>query len=184
MDATSLLQSARQSVRAVWRRCKPPLTAGFESSIPPVGSRPNWWTLTLWATLQIVSIAVLVRVVREHVKPMFKISPGAALPAPTSTTRYGLTEEQRRAIFQELAINERAERRRAIEQNTWAGHAWSRDDDLGYVQRTRVRELAVQHNLSASQVYLVLEEGIRSHWLGPDAQALPATCAPISLRHE
>lgn len=185
MDAlSSLLQTSRQLLRIVWQRSQPVVKTIVESSVPVPAKKPTWTSFTLLAAVHIVSIAVLVRVVKQHVGPMFKVTPGAPIPAPTATTRYGLTEVQRRAIFQELVTNERNERRRAIEQNTWSGHAWSRDDDLGYVQRTRVRELALQYSVSASQVYLVLEEGIRAHWLGPDGQPLPATSAPISLRHE
>jgi hypothetical protein len=170
----------RPSAVALWSA----LRQACEKNLAPVDRRPTATSFILSVILQLVSIAILVRVVREHVGPMFRAAPGPAIAAPTTTTRYGLTEEQRRAIFHELYINERAERRRAIEQNTWLGHAWSRDDDLGYVQRTRVRELASQYNVSASQVYLVLEEAIREHWVGPDGQSLPATSAPISLRHE
>ena len=41
----------------------------------------------------------------------------------------------------------------AIAQNTWNGHAWSREDDRGHFERVEVRRLATKHKLSISQVY-------------------------------
>jgi hypothetical protein len=106
------------------------------------------------------------------------------IPLPTATTRFGLTEEQRRAIFHELAAAEQAERARAIAQNTWGGHAWSREDDLGYVLRDRARALATRYGVSLTHVYLVFDEGVRNRWPGPDGQPLAATVTPLSLRTE
>ena len=37
---------------------------------------------------------------------------------------------------------ENAERKRAIEQNTWKGHLWSREDDRGHYERVQLRALA------------------------------------------
>jgi hypothetical protein len=69
-------------------------------------------------------------------------------------------------------------------QNSWGGHAWSREDDLGYVLRQRAREAGQRYGLSITHAYLVFDEGIRQRWPGPDGQPLPATTSPLSLRTE
>jgi hypothetical protein len=149
----------------------------------PEAPRTGWGVLLL-LSLQLLSLGVFVRVVRASLGPMVKNPAPPAIPQSTSMTRYGMTEERRREVFRELAEAEVSERRRAIEQNTWGGHAWSREDDLGYVQRARAREVAARYGLSLSQMYLVLDEGIRQRWPGPDGQPLRGTSEPINLRTE
>ena len=131
-----------------------------------------------------MGLAVLVRTVRATLGPMYRTPAPRPVPQPTSMERFGMTETIRREIFAELADAEVNERRRAITMNTWGGHAWSREDDLGYVQRARAREVAQRYRVSLSQVFLVLDEGIRRRWPGPDGLPLRGTSEPISLRRE
>jgi hypothetical protein len=133
---------------------------------------------------QLVSIGVFWRVAGATLGSLFRTPPPAEIPAASSTTRFGIPEDRRREIFRLLAESENKERQRAISQNTWRGHAWSREDDLGWVQRTEARRLASRFGLSLSQIYLVFDEGIRERWPGPDGQPLRATTAPINLRTE
>ncbi|MCA9588832.1 MAG: hypothetical protein KC657_26130 [Myxococcales bacterium] len=96
--------------------------------------------------------------------------------------RYGMKLALRKAIFAELAAAEKAQRERAVAQNTWHGHAWSREDDRGYQERALAQSLATRHGLSLSQVYLILDEGIRDKWPGPDGEPLIATTPPQDPR--
>jgi hypothetical protein len=160
------------------------LRAWLDRALPDPGAPRAAWGVVLLLSLQALSIAAFVRVARTALGPMVRNPAPPAIPQPTSMTRFGMTEDRRREVFRELADAEFSERRRAIEQHTWGGHAWSREDDLGYVQRARAREVAARYGLSLSQMYLVLDEGIRQRWPGPDGQPLRGTSEPINLRTE
>jgi hypothetical protein len=106
-------------------------------------------------------------------------------PIPTEEIedyRFRLPEAKRREIFADLATAELAERQRAVTQNTWNGHVWSREDDRGHYERVAARAAAAKYRVSLSQVYLVLDEGLREHWLAPNDKPLPATTPPLSIR--
>jgi hypothetical protein len=160
------------------------LMASFARVLPdPVLPRSASGVLLL-LTCQLLSIGVFWRVAEDTLGSLFRTPAPAAIPAASSTTRFGIPEDRRREIFRMLAECENRERQRAISQNTWHGHAWSRDDDLGWYIRTEARKLAGRFGISLSQVYLVFDEGIRERWPGPDGQPLRATTAPINLRTE
>lgn len=160
------------------------LRAYIERSLPETRLPRTRAGLALYAFVQVTALLVFVRVAREALLPLLRTPALAPVPAQTSMTKFGLTETDRRAIFRELAESEIGERQRAITQNTWGGHAWSRFDDLGYVQRARARELAIRYRVSLTQVYLVLDEGIRERWPGPDGQPLSPNIEPLQLRTE
>lgn len=96
--------------------------------------------------------------------------------------RYGLKDETRHEIFEQLAEAEKNERQRAVAQNTWGGHAWSREDDRGHVEMTLARALASKHHVSLSAIYAVLEEGIREHWTTADGDTLTPFTPPQDPR--
>jgi hypothetical protein len=130
-----------------------------------------------------VAVLLLGRRVSAEVGPMLSARPPAPIPAvEIDDYRFRLPERMRREIFAEVAAAELAERQRAIAANTWKGHAWSTEDDRGHYERIAVRAAAAKHKLSLSQVYLVLDEGIRSKWPAPDGKPLPATTPPLNLR--
>lgn len=139
------------------------------------------WVLRIVVTL--VAVAILVQRAKVATAPLV-----AAKPPPTIATediegyRFRIPDEIRHAIFDELATAELAERERAIKQNTWNGHAWSREDDRGHFERVAVRAAASKYKVSIAQVYLVLDEGIRERWPAPNGEPLPATTPPLSLR--
>ncbi|MDP3274651.1 MAG: hypothetical protein Q8Q09_05605 [Deltaproteobacteria bacterium] len=160
------------------------LDAHTQRALPAAQVPRSRATVLLFLTAQACAFAFFIKTVRTTLVPLVKTPEPPRIPAPTSMTRFGMTEELRRAVFRELAEAEFNERNRAITQNTWGGHAWSREDDLGYVQRARGREVASRYNLSLTQVYLVLDEGIRSRWPGIDGQPLVPTTEPLNLRTE
>lgn len=166
--------------RQLWKQWQ----AHAERALPDPQLPKSRMGVTLFVIAQFVAFAVFVRTVKPAFKPLLTPPPTPRVPAPTSMTRFGLTEPVRREIFRELADGETSERASAIARNSWNGHLWSRFDDLGYVQRAKARELAQRNNISLSQVYLVLDEGIRERWPASNGQPLPPNAEPLSLRPE
>lgn len=130
-----------------------------------------------------LSLVALLTVAGRTTRPLTRVPGRSALNGDTHEGhRYGLPLEKRRAIFQELAKVELPERRRAIDQNTWGGHLWSREDDRGHYEMTAARALAPKHGVTLTQIYMVLDEGIRERWPGPDGKPLPPTTPPQDPR--
>lgn len=130
-----------------------------------------------------VALFVLARRVGAVTMPLLTAKPPPAIPTEEiDDYKFRLPERTRREIFGELAGAELAERARAIRENTWKGHVWSREDDRGHYERLAARRAAAKHKVSLSQVYLVLDEGLREGWLGPDGKPLPATTPPLNIR--
>jgi hypothetical protein len=153
----------------------------FDFSVKP--TTKAGWVVRVFVT--VVSVAMLYRTGIAKVGPMLRAKAPPRIPTEQlEGDRFGIPEHVRRAIFTEVAAAEIAERKRAIDANTWGGHAWSREDDRGYYERIAVRAAAAKHNVSLPQVYLVLDEGIRQKWLGPDGKPLAGTTPPLSIRSE
>jgi hypothetical protein len=139
------------------------------------------WFVRISGTL--AGIVVIVNTVLATAGVLLETKPPTPLPSQEFPgDKFRLSEERRKEIFEELATAELAERKRAINQNTWQGQLWSREDDRGWYEAKAVREAAQRHGLSESQVYLVLDEGIRNHWLAPNGEPLPGTTPPLHPR--
>jgi hypothetical protein len=171
---------SRAGLRAAVASLSTLLRAWAPDAAPPKSAL----ALVLIASANLVGMAALWRTVKQTLGPMARTPEPPPVPQRRGNERFGMTETVRRDVFRELADAEINERRRAITMNTWGGHAWSREDDLGYVQRARAREVAARYRLTLTQMYLVLDEGIRERWPGPDGEPLRATSEPISLRSE
>jgi hypothetical protein len=155
-----------------------------------LGAKPTTkagWLIRLAVTF--VALFFALRRTNALVAPLLTARPPAPIPSEEiDDYKFKLPERTRREIFMELAVAEVAERKRALAANSWAspqfpnGHLWSREDDRGHYERVKVRELAAKYRVSLSQVYLVLDEGIRARWPGPDGEPLPATTPPWNAR--
>lgn len=167
------------AVRAEWKRLKPFFALLDFEAWPrtKVG-----WIVRLTATL--LAAWLLSKRVRETTAPLLHAKPTPTIPTEEiEDLRFGgLTEEKRRAIFARIAAGEIAERKRAIAANTWQGHQWSREDDRGWQERTLLRSLASEYKISLSQVFLILDEGIRAKWPGPDGEPLKGTTPALEPR--
>jgi len=165
-------------IRTEWKR----LTPYF--SLLDFGSKPT--TRVAWLVrVAVMSFAVVIlwRRVTGVAMPLLNAKPPMAVPTEEiEDYRFRLPERTRREIFLEIAGAEQAERKRAIENHTWGGHLWSREDDRGHFERMQLRQIAARYKISLTQAYLVLDEGIRAQWPGPDGQPLPATTPPLNLR--
>ena len=182
--ATELAQDAfgasvdeRAPVRE-WAKLKPYLSL-FDFGARPA-SKAAWGVRVIAVML---ALSVFWSRTTEATRPLLTAKP--PLPIPTEEVddyRFRLPERMRREIFADLATAELAERARAIAANSWNGHLWSREDDRGHYERVAVRAAAARHRVSISQVYLVLDEGIRERWPGPDGKPLPADTPPLNIR--
>ncbi len=94
--------------------------------------------------------------------------------------RFGLPLAQRKQLFFDLAAEEPAARAKAAEN--FPDQPWSQEDDRAAQERDRVRDLADKRHLSVSQVYAILDEGIRAGWTGPNGQSLEAKVVPLQPR--
>lgn len=149
----------------------------FES--PAASPAGGWLRLTGFAA----SLVLFLYVLRIATAPMLVKNSTPPLGAEAHEGhRFGLQLETRQAIFKDLATVELAERARALSVNSWNGHLWSREDDRGHYEMTAALRLSRQYKISLTQVYMVLDEGIREHWPAPNGQPLPPTTPPQDPR--
>jgi hypothetical protein len=148
------------------------------------GAAPT--TRAAWfVRVSVVSFAAVIlwKRVNTTTAPLLKAKPPIPIPSEEiEDYRFRLPERTRKEIFAKIADSEQAERAREIQKNTWNGHLWSREDDRGHAERVFFRQLAKHHGISLTQVYLILDEGIRRKWPGPDGEPLPATTPPFNPR--
>lgn len=152
--------SALASVRRVWENASP---------------EKRWAARVL---LEGVGLAVAMAYAATVTHPL-RTGPAPGV-LPTAPDRLGIPEQKRRAIFTDLAVDEPRARRESAEK--FPGDAWSIEDERAAHERDRARELAGTHKVSVSAVYLILDEGIRAHWLAPNKKALDATVVPLKPR--
>ncbi len=132
------------------------------------------------ATHALATLAAIVAV-RWAALPVLHAAAPADLPRDGSDgSRFGLAEGVRREIFREIAAAEPGSRIRAAQ--TFPGAPWSIEDHRAALERDLVRSIAQRRALNLSQVYLVLDEGIRAHWLAPDGHPLSAESVPLAPR--
>ena len=129
----------------------------------------------------VIAIVVATRTAINIVRPLF----AAPRPPPLPTVeppgiRFGLTDADRHAIFDEIAAAE--PRAREIGASAFAGLPWSIEDHRCAQERETVKSIAARRGINLSLVYLVLDEGIREHWIGPDGKPLRATSEPLVPR--
>lgn len=176
--STSEDGDAESAAAREWRKIKPYL--GLLDFAAKPASKAAW--IAKVAAIAIALVA-LWRRVDAATSPLLSAKPQPPIPVEEiEDYKFRLPERTRREIFAELATAELAERARAVQANTWKGHLWSREDDRGHYERVAARAAAAKHKVSLTQVYLVLDEGIRERWPGPDGKPLPATTPPLNIR--
>ncbi|MEO6420511.1 MAG: hypothetical protein ABIP39_13930 [Polyangiaceae bacterium] len=104
-----------------------------------------------------------------------------ALPPDGAGTRFGVAEQTRREVFSEIAQKKPGARDHARERFP-ADQVWRREDDRSASERDTVRNAASGHKLNVTQVYLILDEGIREHWPGVDGKPLTPKTIPLLQR--
>ena len=165
-------------IRTEWQRIIPYFSLLDFSQKPT--SRVSWVVRVCVYTFAAV---VLVQRTSNVISPLLRAKPPNPIPSEEiEDYRFRLPERTRREIFGEIAENEQTTRTHALQTNSWNGHLWSREDDRGHFERVFFRTLAKRYDISLSQVYFILDEGIRQKWPGPDGQPLPATTPPLNPR--
>ena len=104
----------------------------------------------------------------------------APLPEPRAVEAFGLPEEERLDIWDELMEGEKSRWKRA--RDHFPDHEWSQQDDYAHHLKNDVVRVARERKLHHSIVFLVLDEGIRNHWPGPDGEPLDARPVPLRPR--
>lgn len=116
-----------------------------------------------WLTLTLIGWAVLTTATRQ--------APVNQLPPPL---------EARRVLFEQLVRDEPTNREKAREE--WAHHRWSQQDAFGALEREHVFDIARQSNTSVHDLFMVIDEGIRSGWPVPDGKHLELNTIPLRPR--
>ena len=89
-----------------------------------------------------------------------------------------IPETKRRRVFRRLVSSFPRHWKRA--RGRFPGKPWSISDDFHYQERVEVTRAASRHRLSKPEIYLILDEGIRRAWPGPNGEPLPSN--PPALR--
>ncbi len=89
-------------------------------------------------------------------------------------------ESMRRTLFDEIVREEPAARERA--RDDWAHHRWSQLDAFGAFEHERVTRLAGEKGLTSQDLLLIVDDGLRSGWPGPDGKPLDVTTVPLKPR--
>lgn len=133
-----------------------------------------------WALQVLLAVSVLPYVARALIKPIT----GAPKPPPLvdgpGDVRYGLPLARRREIFTLIAATENHSREMGVV--AFPGMPWSQEDHRAAFERDAVRNIAASTKITLQQAYLVLDEGVRSQWPGPDGKPLTATVVPLDPR--
>jgi len=146
-----------------------------------IGSRRMLFAL---AFVSLFSLAYAWREWRGAISSLTTTRPPAPIPPDQGDVRFGVALSVRKKVFEELAGAEpgaRAEGKRAFPGGELA---WSAEDHRGSFERQKVAELEGRYRLSRTQIYLILDEGIRQKWPGPDGQPLPPYVVPLHPRRK
>lgn len=135
------------------------------------------------ATAALFALAVAgVWVVRTARPITGEKAPAPLLDREPNGVRFGLPEEARRAIFKEIAAAEPAARTNGVAG--FPGQPWSQEDHRCAFERDTIRGVAARGGLDITQVYLILDEGLREHWAGPDGKPLTPRTTPLMPRRK
>lgn len=161
-----------------------------------VGRVVAWWcgegeltlsrgVLGVGVAVRALALATGVVVALQVTRELREAPPPAMLPSGSENAsplanRFGVPLPVRRQIFATLVHDEPAAQKRAEEN--FPGEPWSVEDDRAASERDRVRALAASRKLNVTQIYLILDEGLRAHWPGPDGKALPTHVVPLRPR--
>jgi hypothetical protein len=162
VDRTALVEAARR-----WLRGEPV-------------SQPR--IRLLWLGLQAVSLLAVVPYVLKTISPITHDPKPAALADGPGDVRYGLSEATRREIFKEIAAAEPGQRQEGV--SAFPTQPWSQEDHRAAFERNALRAMAPNRHLNLTQVYLVMDEGVRARWPGPDGKPLVATTIPLDPRRK
>lgn len=144
---------------------------------------PSRLAFLLRVAAHVAAVVFAIVIIARTIRPL--TSPHAPPPLPgtgTEGTRFGLSLDKRHAIFSQIAATEAYSRRMGTQG--FPTQPWSAEDHRCAYERDAVRGTAARFGLDLSTTYLIFDEGIRSHWPGPDGTPLVATTVPLDPRRE
>lgn len=130
------------------------------------------------ATARAVSKLVMSRLYPPALVALGVVIAALARPAPQELPLP--PEADRRRLFEQLTKDEPAERERALED--WPHHRWSQQDGFGAFELERVSRFSREQGTTMQALFLLIDEGLRNHWPGPDGKPLDATTVPLKPR--
>lgn len=148
-----------------------------------VSIRSRSMALVLFA-LSAGSLAYAWREWRDATGPLVTALPPAPLPPDSGDTRFGVPLATRKKVFEDFAVAEPMGRAEGKKGFPGFELEWSAEDHRGAFERQKAAELSSRYRLSLTQVYLILDEGIREHWLAPDGEPLTPYTVPLRPRRK
>jgi hypothetical protein len=85
-----------------------------------------------------------------------------------------------RQLFDEVTRDEPKDREAA--KDDWAHHAWSQQDAFGALELERVSRFSRNQNVTKQALFLLIDDGLRAHWPGPDGKPLITRTVPLKPR--
>lgn len=105
----------------------------------------------------------------------------AAIERPrTLGTDLDISADDAHVAFDQLVRAETSSRLRARER--FPGHAWSQQDDEAQFMRGHARRIGQSMGLTLSQVYLVMDRGLRERWVDDKGRRLKTRVVPLNPR--
>ncbi len=104
-------------------------------------------------------------------------APPDPIPPAQKSKRFGLSEEKRREVFEDIAEWDARWRRWAKQE--FPNSKWSREDHYHNLLRMHVEKLIDRHELNYAVIYLIYDEGIRQRWPTPEGDPLRPTTVPL-----
>ena len=120
--------------------------------------------------------------IRHAVKPLLSAGPQPTLPRDHDDVRFGVPLAKRTEVWNAVAAGEPQARLEGTKGFPGPALAWSAEDHRGAFERKNVQAAATRFGLNLSVVYLILDEGIRQRWPGPDGEPLRPTTVPLHPR--
>lgn len=130
----------------------------------------------------ILSLAAAFALARDVTRTLRNAGPPPTLPSDQGDVRFGVPLAVRKDVFRELAAAEPGAREEGRRTFPGPDLAWSAEDHRGAFERQKVAAIMASRGLSMTQVYLILDEGIRERWPGPGGEPLPAKVVPLHPR--
>lgn len=129
-------------------------------------------------TLRAIALLFALGLFLHETRVVRTTPPPAALSV--ASPLYGVPDDQRHIIFQDLAADEPHARIESAKK--FPGEPWSIEDERAAHERDRAREIAGNYKISVTQAYLILDEAIRARSLYM-GKPLEANVVPLKPRY-
>ncbi len=108
------------------------------------------------------------------------VAPPDPIPPPTEDTRFGVSDEKRREVFETFAREGQQWRKDA--NRRFPNDPWTAEDDFRNKVRLHLERFTDRFDLDRTTLHLIYDEAVRRRWKGPDGEPLKATTVPLHKR--